>query len=401
MKNSLFQLSLGVLFSVLMWVHQANASQTMLVEKQRFHIETFTTFNGNIIKDVQVGWESYGNLNAQKTNAILITHYFTGNSHAAGKYAHDDAQPGYWDAIIGPGKAIDTNKYFVISVDSLANTNAYDKNVITTGPASVNPETGQPYGLTFPVVTIRDFVNVQKAVLESLGIQQLHAVVGPSMGSMQAIDWAATYPDWVPRMISVIGVAQSDPWTVAALEHWATPIKLDAKWQSGNYAHDERPMDGLTASLALITQNALEPVFFDATAKGLNFSQLETAPLNDIRANHSIVYWLYNRARSRAVNMDPNHLLYLVRACQLFLAGHDESLIAGIKNIKAKTLFIPSSNDLLLMPQLAKEAHELALSQGLHSQYAELNGGLGHLDGVVGISAHANTISAFLNDHSE
>ena len=379
----------------------SHANDLMLVEKQRFHLDSFKTFNGHVINDVQVGWESYGQLNASKSNVILITHYFTGNSHAAGKYKSADEAPGYWDAIIGPGKAIDTNRYFVISVDSLVNISAYDPNVITTGPASINPKTGKPYGLEFPVVTIRDFVNIQKAVLESLGISKLHAVVGPSMGSMQAIDWAAAYPNWVPRMISVIGVGQSDPWTVAALEHWAMPIKLDSKWKNGHYTQETRPMDGLTASLALITQNALEPAFFDATASQLGFSQLEAGPLHHIDADHSIVSWLYKRARNRAKTMDPNHLLYLVRACQLFLAGHGDSLQSGFAKIKAKTLFLPSSNDLLLMPELAKEAHEMALSQGLNSRYAELQGGLGHLDGVVGISAHASTISAFLNDELE
>ncbi len=203
-----------------------------------------------------------GELNDAKDNVILITHYFSGSSHAAGKYAEDDAAPGYWDAIIGPGKAIDTNRFFVVSVDSLANLNAYDENVITTGPATINPDTGKPYGLDFPVVTIRDFVNVQKAVLESLGIEKLHAVVGPSMGSMQALDWAAAYPDWVPRMVSVIGAGQSDAWTTAALEQWAMPIRLDKNWNDGNYTRDAAPNDGLAASLALITQQALHPEYF-------------------------------------------------------------------------------------------------------------------------------------------
>ena len=165
----------------------ATAEEILLTSKERFSMPSYTTVGGRTIKSLQVGWESYGELNQAKDNVILITHYFSANSHAAGKYHPEDAAPGYWDAIIGPGKAIDTNQYFVISVDSLANLNANDPNVITTGPASINPDTGKPYGLDFPVVTIKDFVNVQKAVLESLGIRKLHAVIGPSMGSMQAL----------------------------------------------------------------------------------------------------------------------------------------------------------------------------------------------------------------------
>ena len=131
--------------------------------------------------------------------------------HAAGKYKADDALAGYWDALIGPGKI---NKYFVISSDTLVNANWHDPNVITTGPASTNPATGKPYGLDFPVVTITDFVEVQKRLLDSLGINKLHAVIGASMGSFQALEWAVRYPEQVERLVHVIGAATMDAWTV-------------------------------------------------------------------------------------------------------------------------------------------------------------------------------------------
>jgi homoserine O-acetyltransferase/O-succinyltransferase len=131
---------------------------------------------------VKIGWESYGPLNAEKSNAILITHYFSGTSHAAGKYKPGGA-PGIGDAIIGPGKPLDTDKYFILSSDTLVNLNTKDPNVVTTGPASIDPATGKRYGLSFSVVTIRDFVNVQKALVESLGIKKLVAVAGASMGA--------------------------------------------------------------------------------------------------------------------------------------------------------------------------------------------------------------------------
>lgn len=373
-----------------------SSSSEVLVKKQTFAIPTFTTFSGKTIKDVKVGWEAYGELNADKSNVILITHYFSGTSHAAGKYDIEDEQPGYWNALIGPGKAIDTNRFYVVSVDSLVNLNAYDKHVVTTGPATINPDTGKPWGLSFPVVTIRDFVNVQKALLESLGVQSLYAVVGPSMGSMQAIDWASAYPDWVPRMISVIGSGESDPWTTAALEHWATPIRLDKNWQQGNYTKQNPPIDGLTASLMLITQNALYPSYFNQQGKVIDFHQLETSPLHNIHARHSIVNWLEKRARSRATNMDANHLLYLVRACQLFVAGHGGSLEEGLNNISAKTLFLPSSTDLLLMPYLSQTTHDQLRTLGKNSELGTLNGTLGHLEGVVNVQAQAELIAQFL-----
>ncbi len=157
-------------------------SAELLTVKQRFELPELHILSGATIKDVAVGYETYGKLDASSENAILVAHFFSGSSHAAGRYAPDDPMPGYWDAIIGPGKAVDTDRYFVISVDTLVNLNVHDPKVITTGPASLDPATGKPYGLKFPAVGIGDFVRVQKAVIDSLGIKRLHAVMGPSMG---------------------------------------------------------------------------------------------------------------------------------------------------------------------------------------------------------------------------
>lgn len=370
----------------------------LMVIKQRFETYNFKTFNGETIKKVAVGWESYGKLNAQKDNVILITHYFSANSHAAGKYAKEDQQAGYWDVLIGPGKAIDTNKYYVISVDSLANLGAYDPNVITTGPASINPDNGEAYGLSFPVVTIRDFVNVQKLVLESLGINKLHAVIGASMGAMQAIDWASAYPDWVPRMISVIGSGQSDAWTTALIERWAIPIRLDPNWKNGEYYGHTPPTEGLIAALMFITQDALTPQALNKIGhtKAINHHALQTEPLQSINGKYSITNWLRERAETRAKLVDANHLLYLARASQLFIAGHGENLAEGLTKIKAKSLFLPSSNDLLLMPYLSHDANQQLLDLGKNSQLSELSGDSGHLNGVIGISQKAQKIKNFI-----
>jgi homoserine O-acetyltransferase len=376
----------------------AFTSADLMVVKQRFETTNFKTFNGETIKQVAVGWESYGKLNTHKDNVILVTHYFSANSHAAGKYAKEDLQPGYWDTLIGPGKAIDTNRFYVISVDSLANLGVNDPNVITTGPASINPDTGKAYGLDFPVVTIRDFVEVQKLVLESLGITKLHAVIGASMGSMQAIDWAAAYPDWVPRMISVIGSAQSDAWATVLLERWAIPIRLDPNWRNGDYYTQTPPTEGLIAALMFITQDALTPKAFNqiGITKAVNHQALQTEPLHSIEGTYSIVSWLRERAETRAKLSDANHLLYLIRASQLFIAGHGETLAEGLKNIKAKSLFLPSANDLLLMPYLSHDANKQLVDLGKDSQLGELLGDSGHLNGILGISQKAQQIKDFI-----
>lgn len=382
-------------------LHGKETSHSMIVKKQKHIIDDFTTFTGKTIKNVQVGWESYGTLNQEKSNVILITHYFTGNSHAAGRYHESDAQAGYWDAIIGPNKAIDTNRFFVISIDSLVNISAFDENVITTGPASINPSTNKPYGLSFPVVTIRDFVNTQKSVLESLGIQTLYAVAGPSMGSMQAIEWASVYPHWVKRLISVIGSGSADAWTSTFLEQWTVPIKMDPNFNKGNYysqAKDKWPMQGLTYALAMVTQSALHPNFFIQMGEQIGYKPNEAAALADINANPSIVDWLMGRAGERAALMDANHLLYLVRANQLFIAGMGDSLQDGLNNIDAKVLLLPATNDLLLMPYHAEKIHSGLNASNKQSELHYLSGDLGHFEGVAGIASHAQIIKAFLEE---
>src|SRR5215510_9640730 len=157
-------------------VFSASAFAQLLTEKKFFTLPQYTTAGGKTIKQVRVGYETYGKLNAAGTNAIFVPHFFSGNSHAAGRYKADDKAAGYWDSVIGPGKAFDTDKYFVFSADTLVNVNTKDPNTVTTGPASVNPATGKPYGMSFPIVTIRDFVNVQKALADSLGVKRFAAV---------------------------------------------------------------------------------------------------------------------------------------------------------------------------------------------------------------------------------
>jgi homoserine O-acetyltransferase len=194
------------------------AQTSMIVEKKVFVMPSLRMQGGETVEDVRVGWESYGTLNADKSNAILVTHFFSGTSHAAGKYRESDAVAGYWDPLIGPGRAIDTDRYFVISSDTLVNLNVNSPDVVTTGPASINPDTGKHYGLTFPVVTFRDMIEVQRALIDSLGIGKLKAVVGPSMGALQAFEWAAAYPDRMERIVPVIGAAGSDPFLIAWLD---------------------------------------------------------------------------------------------------------------------------------------------------------------------------------------
>ncbi|ASM55593.1 homoserine O-acetyltransferase [Pseudoalteromonas nigrifaciens] len=392
MKTKLIMSVLLLIVSTVAYSNDKTAP--MLVEKQHFTTKNFTTVSGVTLSQVDVGWESYGTLNKAKDNVVLITHYFSGTSHAAGKYKADDALAGYWDALIGPGKAIDTNKYFVISSDTLVNANWHDPNVITTGPASTNPATGKPYGLDFPVVTITDFVEVQKRLLDSLGINKLHAVMGASMGSFQALEWAVRYPEQVERLVHVIGAATMDAWTVSALEKWAMPIRLDKNWQQGNYYNKERPLAGLTATLLNITQDAMHPLIYNASFP--HFEVLDDGALQDIRTLPKVNQVLEARALAKAKLQDANHVLYLVRASQLFTAGRSANLTDALKKVQAKTLLLPATNDLLLRPENVRKMHSIMDELGKEVTISEIAGGWGHLDGLFSIAPKAQQISEFL-----
>jgi homoserine O-acetyltransferase len=380
--------------SLLVFFSQQVTAETLLVKKQVFELNNFQTQNQQTIAKVRVGWEAYGRLNADKSNVILITHYFSGTSHAAGKYQRGDAAPGYWDAIIGPGKAIDTNKFYVISSDTLVNANVKDPNVITTGPASINPATGKPYGLSFPVVTIRDFIEVQRALLDSLGIHKIYAVIGPSMGSFQAIEWATVYPERVQRLVPVIGTAYIDAWTAVRLERWAQPIKHDPHWQQGNYyGKAQQPDAGLARALAYITQDASHPQGFNSRYPDI---ATDTAAHQDILAEPLAWQQLLAQAKLRATYQDANHLLYLVRASQLWRAGMGDHWQQSIKGIQAKTLFLPATGDLLLTPAMAKQSQQQMQASGNNAALREIPGQWGHLDGVLGIEAVAAPLAEFL-----
>ncbi len=371
-------------------------AETLITEKQRFTLQKFTTTSGAILPEVEIGWESYGTLNAKKSNVILITHYFGGTSHAAGKYAETDKRAGYWDAIIGSGKAIDTNKFYVISSDSLSNINVKDPKVFSTGPSSINPATGKPYGSDFPIITIRDIINVQHALLKSLSIDKLHAVAGASMGSHQALEWASAFPDMVARVISVIGVGETDSHALADFEISAQSIKKDPLWNKGHYYGKQEPAEGLAAAMLPLILHAHHGVILDQRHKEIMNKDL--APWQSINASFAVSTWLENVSRLRTMNADANHLLYLLRSVQLFRIGHKQSLELGIATIKAKALLLPAKNDLMYPTYNMKKVYDIMKDQGINVIYEEIDGPWGHLDGVFNISQKSELIRKFLED---
>lgn len=371
------------------------AAYEPLVEKQVFELDQFTTQGGASIQSVKVGWEAYGTLNEAKDNVILIAHYFSGNSHAAGKYAAADPRPGYWDAIIGSGKPIDTDRYYVISVDTLVNLGTGNPKVITTGPASTNPDTGKPYGMSFPIVTIRDFVEVQKALLDSLGISKLHAVMGASMGSLQAYEWAATYPDRVERLIPVIGSGWADGDLIAWLNIWAAPIRLDPNWNGGDYYDGAAPVKGLAESLKIVTLHAQHWEWSNGVF-GRSWAQEGADPAAGFDNLFKIEAVLDGAGLARAKTSDANHFLYLAKANQLFYTGHGKSLYEGLLAIEAPVLMIHTDEDLVFPGDAVRDTASVIKSDGTPVEIVELQGTRGHLDGVLSIAQAGPRIRAFL-----
>ncbi len=370
------------------------AAQDLVTKKETLDIASFKTQLGRELKGVKIGYESYGTLNADKTNAILICHFFSGTSHAAGKYAEADKTPGYWDAIIGPGKAIDTTKFFVVSSDTLVNLGANDKTVVTTGPASVDPTTGKPYGMTFPIVTIRDFVEVQKALADKLGIKKFAMVGGASMGALQTYEWAATYPDMVGKIMPVIGFAEADANLIAWLDIWATPIRLDPKWQGGNYDAAEPPNAGLAQSLKIVTLHAQHWKWANATF-GRKWAKEGEDPASGFDKKFAIEATLDSAGAARALTSDANHFLYLVKANQLFVAGGGGA--DYLKKIKAPVLLITQPDDLVFHADGVKQMVEGVKAAGGKIEHVMLTGSRGHLDGVLTIKQAEAKISAFLS----
>ena len=359
-----------------------------IVEKRVFEAGEYRTRAGATIPNVRFGYQTAGRLNERGDNAVLIPHFFSGNSHAFGRYTAD-GPVGYWDAIIGPGRAIDTNRFFVVSADTLVNFNVRDGRTVTTGPTTLNPATGRPWGLDFPVVSFRDFIEVQKRLLDHLGVRRLALVAGASGGALQAIEFAAAYPEMVERVMPVIGGGEADPWLIAWLDAWEAPIRLDPNWNNGDYygAGREPPLRGLAESLKLLTlQSQDRPAL---ARHGRRFAEGQD-PSRNIRDRFEVERALEEAAMARARQTDANHVLYLIRANQLFLQDYP-STEAALSRSQARWLLVPSPTDRLFLMDYNRDLMALLQRLGRPVEMAELSGPFGHLNGVI--AAHVGPVA--------
>lgn len=347
--------------------------------------EKFTLESGAFLPRVEVAYETYGALSEKGDNAILVLHALTGDAHVA---AHpENPLPGWWEEMVGPGKALDTNRYFVVASNVLGG--CYG----TTGPASIDPRTNRPYGMNFPVVTIRDMVRVQQKLLDGLGIKKLKCVIGGSMGGMQALEWAATFPDLVETAIPLATSARLTAQCMAYNQVQRRAIENDPDWQGGDYYPGQGPVKGLALArmIATITYKSDESwsMKFGRAFSGDN--------LYDYRAAFEVENYLDYQGRKLVSRFDANSYLYLTKAMDLHDLGRSRGYKEALSRIKARLLVVGISSDFLYPAYLQRRLHQDLLAQGVQAEYYELISPYGHDAFLIEFEPLAAEISRFLS----
>ncbi len=319
---------------------------------------------GERLEQVAVAYETYGELNSQGDNAILICHALTGSAHAAGIY-ESESVPGWWDPLIGPGKPIDTNKYFVICSNVLGG--CYG----TTGPISINPKTGFPYRLEFPRYTVRDMVEVQKRLADQLKVSSFASVIGGSMGAMQVLEWPLMYPERVRSIVPIAIGARHSAWAIGLNEVARRAITSDPKWNNGNYAPDEQPETGLglARAVAMLSYRSFDSL----EAK---FGRQRVGATRDLLGvSFEIESYLSYQGVKLVKRFDANTYIYITKA----MDDHDITegrgrLPSVLKRIKQKALVMGISSDVLY-----PETEQKQLMDYLpNASYVRINSPHGH-----------------------
>lgn len=337
---------------------------------------------------VTIAYETYGTLNAEKSNAILIFHALTGDAHAAG-FHKDAKKPGWWDGMIGPGKAFDTNKYFIISSNCIGSCKG------STGPTSINPATGKPYGLSFPVVTIEDMVLAQRKLIEYLGIPQLLSVAGGSMGGLQALKWAIMYPQMVKSVIAVATNHRHTAQQIALHEVCRQAIMSDPQWLGGDYYGKSLPARGMALSrmighITYMSEKSMDEKF------GRKLIGKEKLGY-DFSTDFEVENYLKYRGDSFVQRFDANSYLYLTKALDYFDLAEEGNLNTVFKNSRSHFLVIAFTSDWLYPAYQSKEFVKALKLGGLDVSYVEINTNYGHDAFLVEIENQSNLVKHFLS----
>jgi homoserine O-acetyltransferase len=342
--------------------------------------------SGEKIGPITLAYETYGKLNLQKSNAILILHAFSGDAHAAG-INKETKDFGWWDDLIGPGKGIDTDKYFVICSNILGGCKG------STGPASINPKTGTPYGIDFPIVTIADMVNAQKHLIDHLGISKLLAVIGGSMGGMQVLQWMVSYPDHICAAIPIATTMKHTPQQIAFNEVGRQAVMADPDWKNGNYYGHSIPAKGLAVARMIGHITYMSDI---SMANKFGRRTKEEKERFKFSAEFEVEGYLHYKGDSFVKRFDANSYLYLTKAIDIFnlLNGHGLNNI--FKGLKAKVLVLAFKSDWLYPTYHSQEIVKACKLAGVDASYCEINSTYGHDAFLLEVEQETSLIRNFL-----
>jgi homoserine O-acetyltransferase len=363
----------------------------MMTRKVRLFTEAepYRFENGAELGPIDVAFETYGELNPEGTNCILVCHALTGSSHAAFYNSETDKIPGWWDGIIGPGKALDSTKYFVVCSNFLVG--CYG----TTGPSTINPRTMKEYGTSFPITTIRDMVRVQRKLLEWLGVERLQLVIGGSMGGMQAIEWAVMYPEFVERISPIATGASHTAWGIGLNEVARQAIFTDPAYRNGNYYPYGQPSRGLALARMIAMLSYRSPESFTMRFQRGRIREDGSVDFFDPKNIFQVESYLHYQGVKLVERFDANTYIYITRAMDLHDVARDRGKLRDVLGtIKARTLCVGISSDVLYP---AVEQQGLAeLIPG--ARYAEIQSVHGHDAFLIEFDKVNQTIGRFLED---
>lgn len=356
------------------------------VKTQTFAFDFLKLDSGERFGPITLAYETYGVLNKDKSNAILITHALSGDAHAAGVHeGHDN--PGWWDEFIGPAKAFDTDKYFVICSNILGGCKG------STGPSSINPDTGKPYALDFPLITIDDIVNAQKRLVDYLGIEKLLSVVGGSMGGQQVLSWLVNYPQSLRSAVPIATTIKHSPQQIAFNEVGRQAIMADAHWKSGNYYEGPAPSKGLAVARMI---GHITYMSDKSMAEKFGRAKKDIGEPFKFTADFEVEGYLRYRGDNFVKRFDANSYLYITKAMDNFDASGGRRFEEVLGGTKVKVLVISFKSDWLYPAYQSKEIVKACKLAGVETTYCEIASTYGHDAFLLEVEEETHLLKHFL-----
>ena len=346
---------------------------------------------GQRLGPITLAYETYGELNEAKDNAILVVHALSGDAHAAGYHSADDIAPGWWDMMIGPGKAFDTRKYFVVCSNIIGGCKG------STGPGSMDPRTGRPYGLSFPVVTIRDMVQAEKRLIDFLGIDSLLCIVGGSMGGMQVLQWVVSYPRMVRLAMPIASTSRLSAQAIAFNEVGRQAIRSDPAWRGGDYYGTPGPERGLSVArmighITYLSETSMHQRFGRKLQDRADFAY-------GLELDFAVESYLRHKGEHFVGRFDANSYLYITKAMDYFdLAQSCGSLERAFAGVTTRFLVISYSSDWLFPSHQSKDLVRALRRNSADVVYMEIGTDYGHDAFLLESAEMTRVISSFLTN---